>query len=257
MDRESLERIRTTTFTVARRGYDKREVDRFLTRLADWLESGGGDEERSQVVRDELTRIAEQTAKILTDAHEVAETLRSEGEMDATNVRSEADAYAERVRIEADEYSKEQRAEADAYVARARTEAQEETAEMRDTAERDSLQLAEEVARRRRGLDDEIQELEERREAVIEEMQRLSSQLAGTASEHLPPPEPATEPDFELGVSEEEELVELAGDEPLEAEEAEFEEYEDEVEDDAAAEASGETVEWDIESELEEEPPAR
>ena len=65
MDQESIERIRTATFGVSRRGYDKRDVDRFLERLADWLETGGGDEARSEVVRTELERIGEQTGQIL------------------------------------------------------------------------------------------------------------------------------------------------------------------------------------------------
>ena len=40
MDQESLDRIRSATFNLARRGYDKREVDTYLSRLADWLENG-------------------------------------------------------------------------------------------------------------------------------------------------------------------------------------------------------------------------
>ena len=61
MDKDSIERIRTATFGVARRGYDKRQVDRFLEQLADWLETGGGDDARSEVVRTELERVGEQT----------------------------------------------------------------------------------------------------------------------------------------------------------------------------------------------------
>ena len=37
MDRDSIGRIRSATFPVGRRGYEKREVDRFLNKLADWL----------------------------------------------------------------------------------------------------------------------------------------------------------------------------------------------------------------------------
>lgn len=252
MDRESIERVRTATFTAARRGYDKREVDRFLARLADWLESGGSDDSRSQVIRDELKRVGEQTGQILAEAHEVAEAMRSDAESHATNVRSEADAYAERVRIEADEYSKEQRAEADAYIGRIRSEAEAEAAELRDQAEHRTEQIAEEVARRRRQLEAEIAELEERREAVLEDMHRLSSQLVGTASQHRPDPlEPIAEfeddPDAELA-----EMVAVEGDDegPLDAGEAEFEEYEDEVEDGAIAEAGGETMEFNVQEEL-------
>ena len=51
VDETSLERIRKATFPPSRRGYDKREVDKFLNRLADWLETGGGDQARSDTVR--------------------------------------------------------------------------------------------------------------------------------------------------------------------------------------------------------------
>ena len=37
MEQDSLERIRTATFTISRKGYDKREVEHFLNKLADWL----------------------------------------------------------------------------------------------------------------------------------------------------------------------------------------------------------------------------
>ena len=49
MDRDSIDRIRSATFPVGHRGYEKREVDRFLSRLADWLETGGGDQTRAEI----------------------------------------------------------------------------------------------------------------------------------------------------------------------------------------------------------------
>jgi DivIVA domain-containing protein len=39
MDREDIERLRVQGFTVARRGYDRREVDKFLAALVEWLET--------------------------------------------------------------------------------------------------------------------------------------------------------------------------------------------------------------------------
>jgi hypothetical protein len=38
MDWNEIERLRIDGFTVARRGYDRREVDKFLGALLDWLE---------------------------------------------------------------------------------------------------------------------------------------------------------------------------------------------------------------------------
>src|SRR5215210_5690857 len=143
VDPQSIERIRSATFRVARRGYDKREVDRFLAQLAEWLETGGEDDARAERVRHELERIGQQTTKILTDSHDVAEGLRSEAEQAAnqlrdeadayaTNTRSEADAHAERVRIEADEYAGETRGEAETHAAQVRSAADAEAAGTRE-----------------------------------------------------------------------------------------------------------------------------
>jgi DivIVA domain-containing protein len=217
MDRDSIERIRTATFKVGRRGYDKREVDRFLEKLADWLETGGGDDARSEVVRAELERIGEQVAGILTQAHDAAEALRMEFEADIekereaakryeSGLRAEADAYSERTHIEADEYATETRGEADAYAARvrneanaeaattredaeayaetARREAEEQAAEMLRSAESQAGQAVDDAMRRRGEIEKVIDDLAERRKTVIEDMQRLSTELVGTATEH-------------------------------------------------------------------------
>jgi DivIVA domain-containing protein len=219
VDQDSIERIRTATFPVARRGYDKREVDRFLAKLADWLETGGDDSARSDLVRRELERIGEQTTKILTDAHAVGDELRlaaqeqaqgiveaSRGEAEeiqtaadryASSTRTEADTYAERTRIEADTYSEEARGEADAYGARARREADEYAEATRADADQyaeatraeadaRSGAMIDDANRRRDEIEKLIADLEERRDTVIGDMERLSSELVGTATQHRP-----------------------------------------------------------------------
>jgi len=228
MDKDSIERIRTATFGVARRGYDKRQVDRFLEQLADWLETGGGDDARSEVVRTELERIGEQTGGILLAAHDASEALRASAEEDlqqereeaqrySSGLRAEADAYSERTHIEADEYANETRGEADAYAARVRNEAEaasattredadayaestraqadEDAAESVRAAESRSRQMLEDATRRKGEIETVIDDLAERRKAVISDMQRLSSELVGTATQHEDGdvPEPAGE----------------------------------------------------------------
>jgi DivIVA domain-containing protein len=97
VDRDSIDRIRGATFPIGRRGYEKREVDRFLNRLADWLETGGGDQSRAELLRRDLERIGQQTGKILTDAHDVAERLRSEAERETHRIVEEAQEHAAHV----------------------------------------------------------------------------------------------------------------------------------------------------------------
>jgi DivIVA domain-containing protein len=39
VDWHDIARLRSPDFTIARRGYDKHEVDKFLEQLVDWLET--------------------------------------------------------------------------------------------------------------------------------------------------------------------------------------------------------------------------
>jgi cell division initiation protein len=123
VDRDSIDRIRSATFPIGRRGYEKREVDRFLNRLADWLETGAGDQSRAELLRRDLERIGQQTGKILTDAHDVAEQLRGEAEREAHRIVDEAEQHAahliEQARAEAKrivDEADQRRADAEAVV---------------------------------------------------------------------------------------------------------------------------------------------
>ena len=80
VDQTSLDRIRNATFPSSKRGYDKQEVEKFLARLADWLETGGGDESRSETVKRELERVGERTGAILSQAEDSAQQIRAEAE---------------------------------------------------------------------------------------------------------------------------------------------------------------------------------
>ena len=219
MDPESVDRIRSATFPIARRGYEKREVERYLNQLADWLETGGGDEARSDTVRRELERIGEQTAGILTQAHDAAEAMRTQADREirqqladanlkaesmrstadeyaqetreqadayAVKMRRDVDAYAERVRIDADSYGEETRAEAEGYAGRFREEAEAEAKKIADAARTEAERIVEDAQRRKADTEALISDLEERREAVLAELERLATDVAGTATQHRP-----------------------------------------------------------------------
>src|SRR6476620_4555911 len=83
VDQTSLDRIRNATFPSARRGYDKHEVEKFLGRLADWLETGAGNETRSGTVKRELEQVGQRTGAILAQAEESAQQIRAEAEEEA------------------------------------------------------------------------------------------------------------------------------------------------------------------------------
>jgi DivIVA domain-containing protein len=167
VDQDSVDRIRSATFPLARRGYERREVERFLTEIADWLETGGSDEARSDLVRQDLERIGAQTSTILTQAHDAAATMREAAERDvrqqladanrkaeamresaesyAEETREDADAYALKTRADANAYAEQARSEADAYAGEARTEADGDAERVRGEAETYAGRIREEA----------------------------------------------------------------------------------------------------------------
>src|SRR5262245_46678008 len=126
VDQTSLDRIRNATFPSSKRGYDKHEVEKFLARLADWLETGGGDESRSDTVKRELERVGQRTGAILAQAEESAQQIRAEAEEEARETITTASGQAEETRNEADSYANEAHSSADAYAKQTRQAAEKE-----------------------------------------------------------------------------------------------------------------------------------
>lgn len=197
VDQTSLDRIRNATFPSARRGYDKQEVEKFLARLADWLETGAGDESRSDTVKRELERVGERTGAILAQAEESAQQIRSEAEVLAREAVEEGNAEAGRARAEADAYDKQTRAEADAYGKQTRRGADKEAAEVRAEAEAEAgetvvdaqaqaRRIVEEGTRRREDIEAVIADLVRRRDEVLDDAEELGAKLGGAVSEHRP-----------------------------------------------------------------------
>jgi DivIVA domain-containing protein len=233
VDQTSLDRIRNATFPSSRRGYDKREVERFLARLADWLETGGGDEPRSDSVKRELERVGQRTGAILAQAEESAQ-----------QIRADADAYADETRKKADD-------EAETTLVEAEQEARETIAEAQQTARR----IVEEGDRRRRDIESLIADLVLRRDEVLSDTEALTETLTRALHEHRPADEdPFAEPadfdplegegDDEPFDSDDADVDSEEGEEPAEVEDG-AEAEPTEVEDAAEAEEGDETVESD------------
>jgi DivIVA domain-containing protein len=227
VDEHSIERIRRAEFPLSVRGYDRNEVDRFLAELADWLETGGGEQAAGvEAVRLELERIGEQTAGILAEAHAAAQAIRDDASsqvrqqlvdanLTAESLRGEAGEYAGDTRDEADAYARKTRAEADAYAERMRSEADDEFGELRETAQKEGERVVAEANRRKADVESVISDLEQRRDAVLAELDRLASGIAGTATEHRGPlaaEPPSTDADTGDEIDDTDETTVLAND---------------------------------------------
>ena len=232
VDQTSLDRIRNATFPSARRGYDKHEVEKFLARLADWLETGAGDESRSDTVKRELERVGQRTGAILAQAEESAQQIRAEAEEEARGTINTASMQAEETRAETDKYAAETRTSADAYAEQTRQAIDEEAAATRQQAEQDAREtisnaqaqarrIVEEGTQRREDIEAVIADLVRRRNDVLADTEELSAKLTTAVSDHRPesgsdPFEQPEEPDplAREGEEDEEEEAQPQQDEP-------------------------------------------
>jgi DivIVA domain-containing protein len=208
VDQTSLDRIRNATFPSSRRGYDKQEVEKFLSRLADWLETGAGDESRSDTVKRELERVGERTGAILAQAEESAQQIRAEAEEEARGTINTASMQAAETRGETEKYAAETRTSADAYAQQTRQSTEEEAAATRQQAEQDAREtiataqaqarrIVEEGTQRREDVEAVIADLVRRRNDVLADTEELTAKLTGAVSEHQPEPgaDPFEKPD--------------------------------------------------------------
>jgi DivIVA domain-containing protein len=181
------ERVRRAAFKQARRGYDRREVDEFLARLADDLRSaelgpaapGDGDPD---ALRRELERVGESTASILRAAEQTARELRGGAKRDAEELRQSAAAEADRLAREAEEAATSLREAAEEEARRLRLEASQKAEETVRSAQAQADSLVADSVQRRRLLESRIERLLERREALIEEVERLAADLQEVAA---------------------------------------------------------------------------
>lgn len=173
VDQTSLDRIRNATFPTARRGYDKHEVEKFLGRLADWLETGGGDESRSDAVKKELARVGERTGAILAQAEDSAQQIRAEAEEEARGTINSANLQATEARTEAESYATE-----------ARTAADRQSREAIEAAETRARRIVEDAEQRREDIEALIGDLIRRREDVIADTEELTRKLTTAVEQH-------------------------------------------------------------------------
>jgi hypothetical protein len=173
MDWKDIERLRIDGFTVARRGYDRREVDKFLVALLDWLETDAPKDLGGMVVRRKFELAGKSTAQILlTTENESARMLR-QTEEECADLRGQAEAA-----------SREARRAADEHAAKVREKADQDARRTGEAASANAKRVVEEGERRRAQIEAVIGELEARRDGALQELQRLQGELASTIEKH-------------------------------------------------------------------------
>jgi hypothetical protein len=169
MDWKEIDRLRDPGFTMARRGYDRREVDRLLGSLVDWLETDAAKELGELAVKRKLEFVGKSTARILLTTEEESAQLRRLTHDECMELRSHAEAASLKTRQAADEYAKKVRAKAEEDAQRAG-----------EAAAAKAQQIVEEGERRRAQIEATVSELEAQRDGTIQQLERLRDQLGST-----------------------------------------------------------------------------
>ena len=167
--------IRDPSFAASVRGYDRREVDRYVERvnrlIAELQVSGSP----KAAVRHALERVGEQTSGILQRARETAEEIttgaREEAEETTARARAEAEEIVADARREASDRLADARAEADDVVAAAQARAEEMLTKARDEADSAIARARIDAEGRVRRAEDEVAALQEQATARMQELQ--------------------------------------------------------------------------------------
>lgn len=175
MDWEEIERLRVQGFTLARRGYDRREVDKFLGALVDWLETDAAKDLGGAVVKRKLELAGKSTAQILLTTEKESEEMRRQTEEECAELRSEAEAASLEARRAADEYAKKVRQKAD-----------QDARQTGEAANAKAKRIAEEGERRRAQIEELIGGLDARRDDALQELEHLHGELASTIAKYKP-----------------------------------------------------------------------
>lgn len=175
MDWNDIDRLRAPGFTVARRGYDQREVDRLLGSLVDWLETDAAKQIADLAIKRKLEFVGKSTARILVSAEEESVKLRELADQECVELRSQAEAASLEKRQAADQHAKKARATAD-----------DEARRTEEAARAKATQTVEEGERRRAEIETTVRKLERQRDETIHELERLRGQLASTLGTHQP-----------------------------------------------------------------------
>jgi DivIVA domain-containing protein len=166
MDWNDIDRLRDPGFAVARRGYDQREVDKFLGSLVDWLETDAPKQIGELAVKRKLEHVGKSTSRILLTTEEETATMRRLTQEECADLRSQAEAAARTTRHAADEHAQKVRARAEEDALRAN-----------EAAQAKAKQIVEQGERRRAEIEAVVSELEAHRDATIHELERLRSEL--------------------------------------------------------------------------------
>jgi DivIVA domain-containing protein len=185
--------IRTVSFPVSVRGYDRRAVDAYVTRVNRLIAELEATRSPQAAVRHALDEVEEERAALLGQARQAAEEITAGAQQKAEEMTARARAEAADIVVNASAEAEGTRDQADEHVAEARTEAEEILAKSRTDAAEQFRRSQEEVAALREEAQAWMHELRidteavwgERR-ALLDDLREVAVRLQKAASHSVP-----------------------------------------------------------------------
>jgi DivIVA domain-containing protein len=178
-----LERLRGADFSLAVRGYDRHQVDEFLSGIAKRLEAESGSLADPDAVKRKLEEVGQSTTEILTAAEQTARKLQEDASTEAAKLRKSATETAEHAREEAREFANSTRERATEEGRRILAEANQKAQQLVAAAEARSQELLNRSLERRQVLAATIERLDARRVQLIDELRQMAGELEVVAEE--------------------------------------------------------------------------
>jgi DivIVA domain-containing protein len=193
-DRQAPNDIRDVSFPVSVRGYDRRAVDAYVTRVDRLITELEETRSPEGAVKHALEQAGERISGILQQAgetgEEIATTARQKAEESTARAEEESEAIVAKASADADEVLGRSKAEAEAMLAQARKEADERL----QRAQEEVTALREKAEARMRELHADTEAIREQRRLLLDDMREMASRVeeaASGADARFPPPEPA------------------------------------------------------------------
>jgi DivIVA domain-containing protein len=192
--RQATNEIRDVSFPVSVRGYDRRAVDAYVTRVDGLITELEATRSPETAVKHALEQAGERISGILQHAGETGEEIatraRQKAEESTARAEQDAEAIVAKANADADEVLGRSKAEAEAMLAQARKEADERL----QRAEEEINARREEAEARMRELHADTEAIREQRRVLLDDMREMASRVeeaASGADARFPPPEPA------------------------------------------------------------------
>ena len=183
MPDDEIAAVRDVQLSTAIRGYDRGEVDRYITRVNQLLAELQITAAPESAIQHALSQVTRETRAMIEDARAEAEDITRRSRARADDRVQEATAEVQRLQEAATAEARE-----------TREAAERDAREIREAAEAYSREIRERAEARVRALEAEVQVMLDRRDGAIEQLRELAGSLEslveGDGLEDAPPPEP-------------------------------------------------------------------